>query len=74
VTATQLRPDPPVRRDRICARPDCPKPLVTPTPQHRKYGGTAILSEPFCSTECCKLYHGVIVTPAPPRPCRTATR
>lgn len=52
------RSDPPRRDDGRCALPDCNKRLPTITARHRRYGGEALLSEPFCSTECCRSYHG----------------
>ena len=52
-----MRPDPERRPDGRCARPGCSKRLAESTARHRRYGGDAILSDPFCSTECCKAFH-----------------
>lgn len=52
--------DPPRRKDGRCALRGCKRKLVAITPRHRKYGGAAILMEPFCSTECCKRFYGLI--------------
>lgn len=55
-----VKPDPPRRRDGRCARRGCRKKIPAMTARHRRYGGDALLSEPFCSTECAKQYHGVM--------------
>ena len=70
-TRTQ-RADPPVRSDRRCAQRGCTRQLATITSRHRRYGGDALLVEPFCSTECCRAYHGVGLAPTTtgPRPRR----
>lgn len=61
MTVRAQRPkDPPRRADGRCARyPACKKRLAEITPRHWRYGGAALLEEPFCSTECCKIWHGV---------------
>ena len=59
MTFTPKRPDPERREDGRCARHGCKKPLQKQTARHPRYAGDEILSEPFCSTECCKTYHGV---------------
>ena len=47
--------DPAVRKDKRCARfPVCKEKLREPT----RYSGWT--EDPFCSTECCKIYHGAV--------------
>jgi hypothetical protein len=51
-----MRRDPPVRRDGRCAQ--CKGERATP--KGRAYARTGeIERDPFCSTQCCKAYHGV---------------
>lgn len=47
------------RKNGLCARPGCQKPLPTVTPAMRKYAGAQIDLDPYCSTACCKLDYGV---------------
>lgn len=44
-----MRPDPLVRDDHRCARWGCRKPLPKLAIVH---------ADPFCSCECCRIYHG----------------
>jgi len=53
------RGDPPVRADGRCAQ--CGKPRKL-TKQARRYAGYQLDADPFCSTHCCRAYHG---TPLP---------
>lgn len=54
-----MRPDPERRPDLLCARfPACRNRLPEITARHRRYGGEALLSEPFCSSRCCREWHG----------------
>lgn len=50
--------DPPVRKDGKCARDGCGR-LRKVTKQVRKYAGDQIDFDPFCSTECCRKFHGL---------------
>lgn len=47
--------DPPVRDDKKCAV--CGKSRNV-TKKKRRYAGAAIDLDPFCSTKCCRAYHG----------------
>ena len=47
--------DPPVRDDGCCIV--CEKPR-TITKQVRRYAGVQIDSDPFCSSRCCREWHG----------------
>lgn len=53
-----MKKDPRVRKDGLCAEPSCRKPRRI-TKQSRKYAGDAVVLDPFCSTECCRKWHGV---------------
>lgn len=50
-------PEPKPRRDGRCARAGCAKKVVR-SKAVRRYAGDQIDREPFCSTECCRRYHG----------------
>ena len=52
-----MKPDPIPRADGRCARAGCSKPIAIK--RHAKVPPAAYAGEPFCSTECCKVYHGV---------------
>jgi hypothetical protein len=59
MTTERPKKDPPIRADGRCAV--CSKPR---NPERsRRYGGPAAETDPFCSTECARGYHG---TPARP--------
>lgn len=47
--------DPPARADGRCARPGCRAKLAF----KKRRGLEHLYDDPFCSTECCKAYHGV---------------
>lgn len=49
-----IRPDPPVRKDKKCVvcRGD------RDPSRSRKYGQDVAADDPFCSTACCKAWHG----------------
>lgn len=49
--------DPPVRADGRCAHPGCTK-LRQPE-RSRKYARAEADTDPWCSTNCCRLFHGV---------------
>lgn len=49
-----MRADPPVRRDGRCA--ECREPR---NPRANRYSGLAAQLDPFCSTGCCKAWHGL---------------
>lgn len=57
--------DPKVRRDGRCARPGCrkPRPVTVLTGKKlrelRRYAGGQIDADPFCSSRCCRAFHGV---------------
>ena len=53
-----MKRDPKVRKDGLCARRGCTKPLQKITERHRRYGGALLEFEPFCSSVCCRIYHG----------------
>lgn len=63
--AAGLKPDPKVRAVREggrvvavkCALPSCGK-LRRITKQSMKYAGVEVTLDPFCSTECCREFHG----------------
>jgi hypothetical protein len=48
--------DPIRREDEMCARPNCTRSLSfnKRAELHEMYA-----NEPFCSTECCKFFHGI---------------
>lgn len=52
-----MKADPPVRADGRCARPGCGKPRKMPKAQ-KGIDPLAYERDPFCSTECCRRYHG----------------
>ena len=52
-----VKPDPPVRADGRCAGPGCRK-QRTVSEQARKYAGVQLDLDPFCSTRCCRKWHG----------------
>ena len=52
-----MKEDPKVRRDGRCALPGCTNRLAVMTERHRRYGGDVLLIEPFCSTDCCRVWH-----------------
>lgn len=58
--------DPPRRADGLCARDGCDEPVPTGR-KSRADVRASLASEPFCSTDCCKLYHGLISAPSPKR-------
>lgn len=47
--------DPPVRADGRCVECGGPRKL---TKQARKYAGVALDLDPFCSSRCCRKWHG----------------
>lgn len=49
--------DPPVRRDGRCATAGCTRPLPRSKPAMR-YAGAQLETDPFCSTGCCRRFHG----------------
>lgn len=49
----QVKADPDVRKDGLCAHPDCGQP--------RKSEKTIDHDDPFCSVECCRDWHDVHV-------------
>jgi len=53
-----MRSDPPVRRDGRCARPGCGRPRKIPKPQ-RGIDAAVYERDPFCSSTCARLYHGL---------------
>jgi hypothetical protein len=57
--------DPPVPEDGSCAL--CGGPRRTPATYTGKPYATAeqYASEPFCSTECCREWHGVLLPASP---------
>lgn len=57
-----MNPDPPRRPDGLCAC-GCGK-LVPGVPKRRQKGipDEAYLAEPFATSECCKAYHGVVMS------------
>ena len=52
-----IKEDPPVRADGRCAGPGCRK-LRKVSEQARKYAGAQLDLDPFCSTTCCRKWHG----------------
>lgn len=54
-----MKPDPPVRPDGRCANPGCSNSLQQITSRHRRYGGAALESEPFCSRRCAEQWRGI---------------
>lgn len=52
-----LRPDPPVRDDGLCAYDGCEKMRVVPKQTYATREEHE--ADPFCSTVCCRHYHGV---------------
>lgn len=50
-----MRKDPRVRKDGRCALPSCRKPR---NPKRNPYSGMEPFLDPFCSTNCCREYHG----------------
>jgi hypothetical protein len=63
---SELREDPPVRWDgrcAVCFGPRLPKPLKP------VYQGEAE-RDPFCSTVCARVFHGVQLPATTPRPSR----
>ena len=50
----KIKPDPRRRKDLTCALPGCDKKLQPPS----TYAGEHGLSDPFCSSSCCRAYHG----------------
>jgi hypothetical protein len=51
---TRMPKDPPVRDDGRCAQ--CGKPRRPE--RSRSYGGYAAEADAFCSTDCCRVWHG----------------
>jgi len=71
-----VRKDPRVRPDGLCAREGCGRrrPITVASGKKRaqlaRYAGLRQLEEdPFCSTVCCRLYHGC---PLPDNGCTPA--
>lgn len=56
-----MRPDPPLRKDRRCARKGCSKRLKVPA--QTLAAREVYERDPFCTSVCCKIYHGVIADP-----------
>lgn len=55
--SASLKPDPPVREDGLCARPGCTKRRKPPATT--RYATLQDFeTDPFCSTKCCREYHG----------------
>jgi len=50
-----MRADPPVRADGRCAMPGCRKQRKPPA---TNYGRVEYLRDPWCSTTCCRKFHG----------------
>jgi hypothetical protein len=61
-----MKKDPRRRKNGTCAHRGCKRHLPEITSRHRRYAGDALLLDPFCSTECCKEYHGVVITALEP--------
>lgn len=59
-----MNPDPPVRSDGRCARPGCGKPRKMPASNAAKayIDRRHYEADPWCSTDCCRTYHGVEMT------------
>jgi len=51
--------DPPVRADGRCARRGCHKLRKIPRSHHRAIDHALYELDPWCSTQCCRLYYGV---------------
>src|SRR5262245_48295450 len=69
-----MRRDPRVRKDNLCVQ--CMKPRRTVTREMRQYAGDQIERDPFCSSTCCRAWHGTSLAPpakAPPRMARHGT-
>jgi len=47
-------PDPKVRKDGLCAQCKGPRTHAV----WNKYSHDAAILDPFCSTNCCRVYHG----------------
>ncbi len=54
--ASLLKDDPPVREDGLCALSSCRKPRKPE--RSKRYGGAEAARDPFCSTECARIWHG----------------
>lgn len=60
-----MKADPPVRKDGRCAH--CVGPRKA---KPNRYSGLAATLDPFCSTGCCRAWHGVADRPRDPLPRR----
>ncbi len=56
-----MRPDPPLNPDGTCAH--CGRERKNAV--WSKYGGNSAIEDPFCSTVCCRKWHGTFVETAP---------
>ncbi len=59
----EMRADPPVRTDGLCATPGCGKRLISGPPKTMPKALRALFvaelaREPYCSTRCCREWHG----------------
>lgn len=52
-----MRPEPAIREDGRCALDSCRKAIKPP--KRRRDVPARLYEDPFCSTDCCKAFHGV---------------
>ena len=65
-----MKRDPKVRKDGRCAR--CRNPIVV-AKHAMRYAGLQLLFDPFCSTVCCREWHGATLEKPLPGRSRTST-